>query len=45
MKVKDVMTTNVRLANPRQTIAEAARLMPTAMPACCRWARTTASWA
>ena len=27
MKVKDVMTTNVRLANPDQTIAEAARLM------------------
>ena len=27
MKVKDVMTTNVRLASPDQTIAEAARLM------------------
>jgi CBS domain-containing protein len=27
MKVKDVMTTNVRLANPGQSIAEAARLM------------------
>jgi CBS domain-containing protein len=27
MKVKEVMTTNVRLANPRQSIAEAARLM------------------
>ena len=27
MKVKDVMTTNVRLASPRQSIAEAARLM------------------
>ena len=27
MKVKDVMTTNVRLASPDQTIAEAARMM------------------
>lgn len=27
MRVKDVMTTNVRLARPDQTIAEAARLM------------------
>ena len=27
MRVKDVMTTNVRLANPGQSIAEAARLM------------------
>ena len=27
MRVKDVMTTNVRLASPAQTIAEAARMM------------------
>jgi hypothetical protein len=41
MQVNDAMTDDVKLANPNQTICDAARLMAQLDVGCCRSERTT----